>query len=240
MKYYLAGFYLIIANPLEYDSFNRPEILTASSCFNCHLLDDFSRAWTSNEEDVQKAIDAFEIAAATISRIQDWTSQKDAAGMLGYENVFNTLESATNYQQKFFSHLDKVKLLGLYLPDSQADKLIKECNVETFKEANEAFKDANLEEGGILQLLEKKELETNEGRAIGYDLIGVEVGGSFHTFHCHSLAKYLEKEFKIQVNEYGLIETDSKWQELVAYMNDKNSPAEPVPWYFAKVKLFES
>lgn len=225
MKYYLAGFYLIQVRPIAYTGLQEQAVLTCSSCINTSLLDYFSRSWTSDAQDIQKAQSDFGIDLETISNIQDWTDQNDTAGKIGYSKVFNTLESAIEYHQKFFTHLDQVKLLGLYLPESEANRLIED------------FKDENRGEDGIRKILTKKELETDEGIEIGFDLIGVEIGGNFHSFHCHYQASFLEDEFKVEVNNAGLIKTETKWEELIAYMNDEKSAVEPVPWYFAKVKL---
>lgn len=226
MKYYLAGFYLIQVRPLEYGSFKGQEIMTCSDCINASLLDSFSRSWTSREEDIKKAASEYHIDLETLSSIHDWTDQKDTEHKIGYINVFSTLASATEYHHKFFSHLDNVKLLGLFLPEHEADRLIEE------------FEEVNRGDDGIRKNLLKKELETDKGIKLGFDLIGLGPGGRFHTFHCHHLANFLEEEFKIEVNEFGLIKTDSKWKELTTYMNDENSSVEPDPWYFTKVRLF--
>ena len=229
MNYYLAGYYLIIARPSPniIGRFEEKEILTCSHCINDSLLDSFSRSWTSRAEDIKKAETTYNIDLATISNIHDWTDQNDTEGKTGYINVFSTLESATEYRQKFFSHLNQVKLLGLYLPEPEADRLIEE------------FKDVNRGDDGIRINLRKKELEMDKGTELGFDLIGLGPGGGFHTFHCHHMVEFLEEENKVKINEFGLIGTDSKWQELSAYMNDEASAVEPDPWYFAKVKLFE-
>jgi hypothetical protein len=213
-------------SPFSYEGFKGKEVLTCSDCVNSSLLNSFSRSWTSRVKDVQKAESDYNLDLETISNIHVWTDQNDASGKIGYINVFSTLELATEYHQKFFSHLDKVKLLGLYLPESDADGLIED------------FKEVNRGEDGIRLNLKKKERETSKGIELGFDLIGLSPGGRFHTFHCHYLAGFFEKEFNVKVNEFGLIEDDLKRQELTEYMNDKNSGVEPDPWYFAKLKLF--
>lgn len=226
MEYYLAGYYLIQVRPFSYEGLKCKGVLTCSGCINSSLLDSFSRSWTSRAEDIQKAESDYNLDLETISNIQAWADQNDEAGTIGYQNVFSTLEAATEYHQKFFSHLDKVKLLGLYLPESDIERLIED------------FREAKWAEEGIRINVKKKERERSKGIELGFDLIGLSPGGSFHTFHCHFLADFFEEEFNVDINEFGLIENDVKRQELTEYMNDKNSPVEPDPWYFAKVKSF--
>ena len=81
------------------------------------------------------------------------------------------------------------------------------------------------------------EVTDESEKTIGYDLIGVELSGEFHTFHCHDIAQDLVKNFHISLNEYGLIANDHNWEKLVEYMNDEENGFEPVPWFFVKVKM---
>jgi len=91
---------------------------------------------------------------------------------------------------------------------------------------------------GIYDNLKKKivEKESDDEAFIGYDLIGVELGGDFHTFHCHDLSNELTSKFGIELNEFGLIKEIESPKEIVDYMNDEENGCEPVPWYLVKVK----
>jgi len=71
---------------------------------------------------------------------------------------------------------------------------------------------------------------------IGFDLIGVESGGDFHSFHCHDLANELREKFGLELNEFGLIREMKNPQDVIDFMNDENNGFEPVPWYLVKVK----
>jgi hypothetical protein len=39
---------------------------------------------------------------------------------------------------------------------------------------------------------------------IGFDVIGIELDGGFHSFHCHDLSTDLARRFSLEINEYGL------------------------------------
>ena len=86
-------------------------------------------------------------------------------------------------------------------------------------------------------MLSKQINETQEGKTIGYDLIGIELSGDFHTFYCHNMADELKSKFSLEINEYGLIKNCSDWKSLTDYMNNDETGCEPVPWFYVKVKL---
>jgi hypothetical protein len=94
----------------------------------------------------------------------------------------------------------------------------------------------NLGEIGISENLKQKIHENKNDVCLGFDLIGIEDGGDFHSFHCHDMSKELIEKFGIEINEYGLINKTDKWKEMVEYMNDDETGCEPVPWYYVKIK----
>jgi hypothetical protein len=229
MDYYKAGYYLIRLRPIGFGNFQDKSVLTCSSCINDSLLDNFSRPWTIHKKEKEEAIKEYGINYKTIELIHSWTDKMDSESKIGYPDLFFSLDSAQEYRDKFFSHLDNILILGVYLPKSEMDELIK----------NFAPQDKKMGEIGLRYNLRKNEIDNDIGKLLGYDLIGIEFGGEFHSFHCHDLCGDLHRDLGIKINENGLIDSDEKWRELVDYMNDENKGFEPVPWYFAKIKLIE-
>ena len=230
MDYYKAGYYLIKTRPIGFGNFQNKSVLTCSSCINDSLLGSFSRPWTIHKNDKEEAIKDFDINYETIDLIHSWTDKMDADNKIGYPDLFYSIDSAREYRDKFFSHLNNIKILGVYFPKTEKDDLIK--NFET--------KGEKMGEIGLCYNLRKQEVDNDKGKILGFDLIGLEVGGDFHSFHCHDLYGDLKRDLKIEINENGLIDSDDKWKELVDYMNDESKGFEPVPWYFAKIKLIEN
>ena len=206
---------------------NGLSIFTCSNCINDSLLEGLSRSWTWHDE--TESLKEFQISAATLKSIQAWTEEMDHKGKTGYIDIFYEIEVAKEYKERFFPNVDEVELLGLYLPNTEANLL-----VDDFVPQDKGFGRVGIEIG-----LSKRIAETESGIELGYDLIGVEPGGSFHSFQCHDLGAELAKRFKIKINDFGLLSSEHNWQEQVAFMNDEVNGCEPVPWYFAKIKQFK-
>ena len=230
MDYYKAGYYLIKTRKIEFGTFVDKVVLTCSNCINYSLLDSFSRSWTILENDISNTIKNFNIDYKTIKQIHSWTNKMDIENKIGFPELFYSIDSVREYRDKFFSHLKDCEIYGIYFPQTEMENLIKEF--EPYGE--------NFDEIGLRNRLRKGEIENDNGKLIGYDLIGVESDGGFHTFHCHDLYKDLKKDLEIEINEYGLIDSDEKWKELVDYMNDEDKGFKPVPWYFTKIKLIDN
>ncbi len=227
MDYYLAGYYLIKLNPLNWGSFSFKFIYSCSTCLNNSLLDSFSRSWTTNSDYLEEVKTDLKIDSAKIKRIQEWTEQKDSENKIGYMNIFYDIATAKEYRDNFFTDLENVKIFGLYLPRSESEDVIN-----LFKSQKE-----NQGEIGIVHILRNSKRASENENIIGYDLIGIESDGSFHSFHCHDLYVNLNQQFGVQLNKYGLLESDLNWEELIKYMNNEENGFEPVPWCFAQVRL---
>ena len=141
---------------------------------------------------------------------------------------FADLETVKEYKNKFFSHLADTKIFSIYFPDSETSDIIDKFQP---KESNGTL--------GIWDNLTKKTIETNDSKeiTIGYDLIGIELSGYFHSFNCHDIADELVEKFGVTINNYGLIDEQKDWKPLTDFMNDEASGHEPVPWYVCKVKM---
>jgi hypothetical protein len=51
---------------------------------------------------------------------------------------------------------------------------------------------------------------------------------TFHCFHCNDIYPELRRKFGIALNNFGLIDSEENWREIVDYMNDEDTKVEPV------------
>ncbi len=228
MKFYLGAYYLIkLRNSDSIDS-SRKYLYTSSTCINDSLLDGWSLSWANTTlQEFKEASENFSITSDEIKQIQTWADQKFNEAEIGWSNVFYDLETLSEYK-KFFKKFGKdVKTLAIYFSEEEKDRLSKEFD----------FEGKTTGSVGLETLLSKQIIETQKGKTIGYDLIGIELGGDFHTFYCHDMAEDLRSKFGLEINEYGLIEDCNEWNSLVEYMNAEGTGCEPVPWFYVKVKL---
>jgi len=164
-----------------------------------------------------------------VDAVRQWVGEKAGANLISWQGVFMEKQIAAEYRSKFFSNIQNALLLAIYFSEDEKRDVLGE-----FKPESEKFGEI-----GIYQMLMKQSLESNadEESLIGYDLIGIEYGGDFHSFHCHDLADELTEKFGLVLNDVGLFNEFSNWKPIIEYMNDEENGFEPVPWFVVKVKL---
>jgi len=230
MKYYLGAYYFLKLCNANYGSIKDTKICTCSTCINDSYFDNWSISWSSSgNRSLKEAKEQFNLTNAEIKEIQEWADQKYEQKKIGWLNTFSDYETLSEYKNRFFNIAQDYLILSINFPETEKDALIEEFLI----------KEKDIGAIGLWDNLIKQIPEvTNESeKDIGFDLIGVELGGDFHTFHCHDLADELIQKFNIQINQYGLIESENSWEQLVEYMNDEENGFEPVPWFFVKVKM---
>lgn len=234
MTYYLGGYFLIKIRPISFGSLENRSVFTCSSCINDTLLDDWSYSWTTdNNKGISAIKKDFELSIDAIKSIREWTDVKyDNEKSIGWGDVFFDANTAKDYYTTYFSHLDDIKLFALYFDEKEAQEIINEFNPT----------DSSQGLIGLVDSLKRKISENDRAgeTTIGYDLIGIELGGNFHSFHCHDLSSELATKFKLSFNANGLFNNTVNWDAVVEFMNDEDNGFEPVPWFLAKVKLVHS
>lgn len=209
-------------------------VLTSSTCINDSLVDQWSYTWTTDNNSQVNDIKAdYKIDDITIEKIRKWVDQKHNDGKLGWIDVFTETVIADEYRRTFFPHLDDLKTFAIYFDETEANAVIEEFKPKADKEG----------EIGLVKMLNKQieELENNDNETlVGYDLIGVEHGGSYHTFHCHDIAKELSDKFGLTLNSFGLFDNCGDWKPVLDYLNDEENGCESVPWFVVKTKLIKN
>jgi hypothetical protein len=233
MKYYLGAYYLIKLHKANYGSIMDTRIYTCSTCINDSYFDSWSITWSAvnNSDNVKEAKEEFNLTNSQITDIQTWADQKFEEKKIGWINTFSDYDVLSEYKNKFFSNVQDYLILSINFPETEKNDLLEEFSI----------KEKGIGAIGLWENLHRNIPEvTDESEVeIGFDLIGVELSGDFHTFHCHDLADELIQKFNIEINQYGLITSEDNWEQMVEYMNDEENGFEPVPWFFVKVKMID-
>lgn len=230
MKNYFGGYYLKKMQPLEYGKHLGSLIYSCSDCINDNLLGTWAYSWTTNNDgEIDKIKRQFFINDHKISEIRQWIDKKFEDKKIGWHDLFTNLETLIEYKEKFYSHLTDHAIFALYFNENETNCLLHEFNSNGKLEG----------EIGLHQILSEKivEKELANEKTIGFDLIGVELGGDFHSFHCHDIGKELSDKFELTLNDYGLFEPCDDWSPVIDYLNDEVNGFEPVPWFVVKTKL---
>lgn len=230
MAFYLGGYYLIRQKPMEFGSQVHKNMFTGSNCINESLLAGWSYSWTrNNDSEIEKVKSKYHLSDENIVAIRQWVDKAFNEKRIGWINVFNDLGTAEEFRDIFFSHLSDVLLISVYFSEMQVSDLLM-----AFKP-----KEENLGPIGLYENLMKKipEVESAKETFIGFDIIGIEVDGTYHTFQCHDLSSGLFEKFGLETNEYGLFKEVQDVRSIVKYMNADENGYEPVPWFVCKEKL---
>ena len=222
MLYYQAGYYLTKIKTLDFGSLVGRKVITASSCLNDNYLDSWAYSW-AGQEDKAGVLEEYGWPIEKLKAVEQWVDAQFDAGQVGWTQIFRTLEAAKEYRQLFFEDDNNILCLGISFSATEEQDL----------------REGLCSQVGLQQFIAQQIPENPTGKVLGYDLIGVEIDSSIHSLHCHELQADLEQKFDLGFNEYGLIETCQDWSAVIDYCNDENTGLTPVPWFYAKVKLYE-
>jgi hypothetical protein len=228
--FYLGGYYLIRQTPIDFGEQAKKTVYTASNCINDSLLNDWGYSWVGNRDDsIEDIMNDLKIDSDKVTSIREWVDAAFEDKKIGWVNLFSSYEAVTEYRKKFFSHLLDLKIIAIYFSEFE----LLDLSVD-FKPPNERTGAIGLYEN-LIRKIPENDLEREA--LIGFDIIGIEMEGSFHTFYCHDLSRDLAEKFNLQINEYGLFDKTDNWKSVTDYMNDEENGFEPVPWFVCKTKL---
>lgn len=229
MTYMLGGYYLVRLHEIDFGRFKGAKVFTGSDCLNTSFFKGWALSWTEDGKNgVNWPKEEFNLSEADIQRIQKWADPKFEAGKIGWPNVFQDLATLMEFKTQFFGQEQEYQILSIYLEQEASIELIEEFKPQSKQTGSIGLRD-NL-------MRNQAESDNPYEELIGYDLIGIEYSGGFHSFHCHDLGEDLSNRFNIEINDFGLIHPSEKLPFIPLFMNDLNNGFEPVPWYLAKVK----
>ncbi|WP_210485893.1 hypothetical protein [Rufibacter aurantiacus] len=232
MKYYLGAYYFLKVRLADFGSRKGSKVCTCSTCINDSYFDAWSISWSSSgNSGLKEAREEFNLTTSQIKEIQTWADQKFEEKKIGWVNTFSDFDTLHEYKERFFATAQDYQIFSVNFPETEKDALIAEFVVEG----------KDIGAIGLWDNVNRQipEVADESEKVIGYDLIGIEASGDFHTFHCHDIADDLVDKFGVQINQYGLIANDNNWEKLVEYMNAEENGFEPVLWFFVKVKLVD-
>lgn len=210
----------------NFGTFQGENLYTCSTCINDSYMDAWSLSWTESGKKVNEETKSnFNIDEIKIITIQNWADQKFEEEKIGWISTFTDLKTLTEYKNLFFPE-DQAEILSINFAETETTELLSLFNSEKL----------SFQEIGLSDNLKNRIVENENDITIGYDLIGIEESGDFHSFHCHDLSRELIEKFGIEINENGLINENEQWQQMVTFMNDENNGFEPAPWFYVKVK----
>ena len=224
-KYYNAGYYLMKLKPIEFGADKDKIVETCSDCINFSVFDYWCLSWTGDKLTKEQKIE-LDLTDEKISAIQKWTDDKFDKKEIRWGNALPDLEAVLTFKSLFFSNIKNIDIYTIYFSETDTDSLIEEFDKDGMNNGNFGLR---------INLMKKNENKsaTNE-EFLGYDFIGVEGDGSFHSFYCHNITTALVNQFSLVINEHGLFQEIKEPKRLKDYLNIPENGLEPVPWYIVK------
>ena len=228
-RYFTGGYFLIKAKPIDFGSDIGKVVSTCSGCINFSVFDNWCLSWMSFKLEQKEKIE-LGLNDKKIKEIEEWTDSRFNNG----SNVFPDLKTATEFKELFLNSVNDIEIFSLSFSDTDSDLLISD-----FAEGNNTHEfnfnngDFGLRKNILLRIEEDQNISEE---FLGYDFIGIECDGSFHSFYCHDITNNLVDKFSLKLNSYGLFEKLEKPNEIREYLNSEETGLEPVPWYIVKVK----
>ena len=216
MKRQLINIGYFITQPIETPDcikINSKQMVTASHCF-CDLHPDNTTlfydemlastpAWWTGENYVEKSkLKTYETSLANLKTKYLQLLDQKRIGL--YPDFFSSFQDAKSIQDEFFPEL---QLFSIALNKQHTELFSKELE---FKDYKPIFEEVKI-----------------DGDFIGYDILGWD-WASFHTYLCNGLEEDLQKEFKLNMNHWGLL--DNPFEEVAKFAKSLEGKGEPVLW----------
>ncbi|NET34866.1 MAG: hypothetical protein F6K19_23055 [Cyanothece sp. SIO1E1] len=126
MRKYLGGYFLLKPKLIDFGKLKGKTVKTCSSCINDPLLDSWSLSWSnSSGYEFDQLKNEFNIDSEKLAKIRFWADQKFEEKKIGWVEVFQDLETVTEYSNSFFSHLPEKEILKLVFSEEESNSFIE-------------------------------------------------------------------------------------------------------------------
>lgn len=219
----LAGYFLIGVRPYQLPGEHELRLPTVSNCINTCFPDTWALDWVQTPADQLQRLEAdYGIGPHSLDAIREWADPAFGRGDWAWPNVLTSLEAARDAYRRFFRPL-RLRLLGLALPEDQLEIALASLAPVHPREGD----------CGLYTML-KRGLPATPGEILGYEIMGVEQGGSLHSFYCNHLQQAY-RGIGLALNVHGLLPDFASARQALELTLDEATGAEPVPWFSFRV-----
>jgi len=218
----ISGGYILVV-PLTVPEFLAsprlpPRLITASSDLTAIGPGPWALAWVNqHDSDLQERV-AFGIDDASLPEVSDWVEEKRLTGEWGWPRIFTELKPAKEFLARF-DPTGAPTIVGLGMAAEFVDQVLADHPDEP-----------GMGTYGYVDALRRRGPLAPGGLELGYEILGEELGGDFHSWHCNYLEPLVHQKLGIQVNRYDLIEGLEAARLAAEFVGRPDVPAEPVTW----------
>lgn len=207
----------------------------------------------SEDKNLKNVMEELNLDKKDFRKLQKWVEKKYKTGHFEFPNFFLDLQTAREFYNKYLQHIPDLELIGMgfankhidkFINDKKQEQIVQEAISRMLKEHpeyiaiteeryNKYLPDEDtfeIEKDNFLTMLLRYEPIDPNGTPIGFEVIGYEVCGSFHSYICNGLEKDLKNELDVKFNENGLIDLLEDADRATDYI-EEGEMGEPVDWY---------
>ncbi len=218
-----AGFYIISGgkSPERATCLLPERIVTVSTCIVESYPDSWALPWAATTSDELRQIQALlGLKDSEFAELRSWVLRAMDDEKFGWPDVFFSLNAAREFRHRFLTAVKDTRILGLSLARDVAEEFLRD---EAPQEGHGG--------SGVWTMLRRGAQLNRPASPLGFDVLGAEYGGAFHTFSCNGLEQDFNKKLGITFNRYGLIDDYPTAITASKYTNQDDVGAEPVAWY---------
>jgi hypothetical protein len=218
-----GGFYVtqIIPRPPFLGDLLLPDrMITLTDCLTEFLGDWWGLEWAScsNAERIA-AVRKLGLPEEALPTLLRTTTDAFSRGELGWSRVWQSSMAARTSLAPFKTLPVEWVVLELGVPQDLVAKLLAGL-----------IRGKKWDESGFLTKLKSAIPLEAESTPLGWEVLGVDFGGSFHSWLCNHLHNHASDKLNIRPGPLGLLASEADARAIVDEI-DSGLPAEPVPWF---------
>jgi hypothetical protein len=194
------------------------QLITAASDLTAIGPGEWALSWVNPHDSHPQERAAFGIDDASLPEVSEWVEEKMSTGEWGWPRIFTGLPTAREFLARFHP-TGAPTIVGLGMAAEFVDDLLADHPDEP-----------GMGTYGYVETLRRRQPLAPGGVELGYEILGEELGGDFHSWHCNHLEPVVHDELGIEVNEHGLIDNPEAARRAAEYIGRPEVPAEPVTW----------
>lgn len=196
--------------------------VTLSDCLTTLVPSAWTLSWAQHEGWESKA-QACGFDEERMQGLVSWCTEAFSRGEVRWPGVVRSFERARELKRDFFAEDDGFALLGIALSIGEACDFLAES--------------IGLGENlGVVLGVEEGFPPEPGGEVLGYDVLGLDFGGGFHSYLCNGLERYFASTFGALPNPHGLFDSRDVATRCAAHA--ASSGAEPGVWRAWRVMLY--
>jgi hypothetical protein len=226
-----GGFYVTrtISRPAGLGDVLLPaRLITLTSCLTEFLPDLWALDWTSCSTDERiAAVKKLGVPEELLPTLKNSATDALNRGDLGWPCVWQSASAARAALELVKGAPVELVVLELGVPEDAAAMLLAELAPRT----------GEAESGFLKKLISASSLEPRSV-PLGWEVLGAEDGGSFHSWLCNSLHDDASAKLNVRPGPLGLLEAEDDAAAIVELI-EGGLGAEPVPWFRGSISRVE-